>query len=67
MPLPAAEPFDRPSLPEHKPTWLKSTRTWWKVLWRSPMATTCLEADLPGLTRLPEMVELRARGEPGAT
>jgi hypothetical protein len=31
------------------------------------MATTYLEADLPALFRLAEMVELRARGELGAT
>lgn len=65
--LPAADPFEHPSLPRKAPVWLKSTRAWWKVLWRSPMASTYLEADLPALIRLAEMVDARARGELGAT
>ena len=65
--LPPAAPFKAPSLPSRKPAWLKSTRAWWKVLWSSPMATTYLEADLPALIRLAEMVDARARGELGAT
>lgn len=65
--LPAAEPFAVPALPTRKPAWLKSTRAWWKALWASPMATTYLEADLPSLFRLAEMVDSRARGTLGAT
>lgn len=65
--LPAAEPFKRPPLPQRKPAWLKSTRSWWGVLWSSPMAVTYLEADLPALVRLAEMVEARARGELSAS
>ncbi len=66
--LPPAEPFKRPPpLPERRPAWLKSTRSWWRTLWGSPMATTYLEADLPALTRLAEMVDDRARGKLGAT
>jgi hypothetical protein len=65
--LPPADPFKPPALPRRKPTWLKSTREWWRILWRSPMAVTYLEADLPALVRLAEMVEDRARGELGAT
>ena len=66
--LPPADPFKRPPpLPTRKPAWLKSTRSWWRVLWHSPMATTFLEADLPALIRLAEMVDARARGKLGAT
>lgn len=66
--LPPAEAFKRPpALPRRKPAWLASTRAWWGVLWRSPMAVTFLEADVPALVRLAEMVEGRARGELGAT
>lgn len=65
--LPPAKPFKRPALPKRSPGWLASTRKWWTALWDSPMATTYLEADLPALFRLAEMVELRARGELGAT
>lgn len=61
--LPPAEPFRRPpALPPRKPTWRKATREWWRVLWRSPMASTYLEADVPALLRLAEMVDDRARG-----
>lgn len=66
--LPPAADFTRPPpLPSRKPAWLTSTRTWWRTLWASPMATAYLEADLPALVRLAEMVEARARGELGAT
>ena len=62
--LPPAEPFRRPPLlPRRQPTWLKSTREWWAVLWRSPMASTYLEADVPALVRLAEMVDARSRGK----
>lgn len=65
--LPPAKPFKRPALPKRKTAWLASTRKWWSALWDSPMATTFLEADLPALFRLAEMIELRARGELGAS
>ena len=65
--LPAAKPFKRPTLPKRSPPWLDSTKRWWAVLWDSPMASTYLEPDVPALFRLAEMVELRARGELGAT
>jgi hypothetical protein len=65
--LPPAEPFKPPGLPRRNPAWSKPTREWWRVLWASPMASTYLEADLPGLVRLAEMVEARSRGELGAT
>lgn len=62
--LPAAADFNRPpTLPSPKPTWPKSTRQWWRVLWSSPMATTYLEADVPALVRLAEMVEAREVGQ----
>lgn len=65
--LPAAKPFKRPTLPKRSPAWLDSTKRWWGTLWDSPMASTYLEADVPALIRLAEMVEMRARGELGAT
>lgn len=65
--LPPAAPFRQPTLPRRKPAWLASTRRWWQVLWASPMATTYLEADVPALIRLAEMVDTRARGKLGAT
>jgi hypothetical protein len=61
--LPAAESFKRPpALPARKPAWLASTRAWWAVLWRSPMASAYVEADVAPLVRLAEMVDARARG-----
>lgn len=66
--LPAAQPFKRPpTLPPRKPAWLKSTRSWWRTVWASPMASAWIEADVPALLRLAEMVDARARGELGAT
>ena len=66
--LPPAEPFKRPPpLPSRKPTWLKSTRSWWQTIWSSPMASVWLEADVPALVRLAEMIDDRARGTLGAT
>ena len=66
--LPAAAPFKRPPpLPRQRPTWLKSTRSWWATIWASPMASVWIEADVPALVRLAEMVEDRARGQLGAT
>ena len=62
--LPPAKPFKRPNA---KPAWLDSTKSWWNALWDSPMATTYMEADLPALLRLAEMVDARARGDLGAT
>lgn len=58
--LPPAKPFKRPSA---KSGWSPATKSWWNALWASPMATTYLEADLPALLRLAEMVDARDRGE----
>lgn len=60
--LPAAAAFKVPALPPRKPAWRKATREWWRVLWASPMASTYLQADVPALLRLAEMVDDRARG-----
>jgi hypothetical protein len=65
--LPPSEPFETPRLPKRKPPWLGSTRRWWETLRSSPMATTYLEADVPALVRLAEMVDDRTRGTLGAT
>jgi hypothetical protein len=66
--LPPDRPFKRPPpLPTRKPAWLKATRSWWQTIWSSPMASVWIEADVPALIRLAEMVEARARGKLGAT
>jgi len=66
--LPAARPFKRPPpLPRRKLAWLKSTRSWWATIWASPMASVWIEADVPALVRLAEMIDDRARGQLGAT
>lgn len=52
-----------PALPAKKPTWLKSTREWWKLLWASPMASVYLEADLDSLYRLARLKDREARGD----
>jgi hypothetical protein len=40
---------------------LASTRTWWKTAWASPMATVWLDADVPALVRLAQLVDLTTR------
>ena len=55
-----------PPLPARKPAWLAVTRSWWKAIWASPMATAWLPADVPTLVRLARIVELDNRGEASA-
>jgi hypothetical protein len=62
--LPAAPPKRRvPGLGSRKPAWLKATREWWATIWRSPMSTTWIEADVPALKRLAVLVDLVGRGQ----
>lgn len=44
--------------PKCPPAWSKETKEWWKVIWRSPMATVWLESDIPALIRLGNLLEL---------
>ena len=48
-----------PELPLKRP--LAATRTWWRTIWASPMSAVWLEADVPGLVRLAELVDLSNR------
>lgn len=52
-----------PPLPTKRPSWLKKTREQWAELWRSPMATRWLPADLPALERWALMQDAVNRGE----
>ena len=65
--LPPALPFKVPPLPKRSPVWLRSTREWWAVLWRSPMSSAYLEADIEPLMRLAELVDARGRNKLSAT
>src|SRR4051812_14288629 len=49
--------------PACPPKWSKATKDWWKIIWRSPMATVWLESDIPALTLLGD---LRNMAEPTA-
>jgi hypothetical protein len=40
---------------------LPYTRRWWRTVWASPMAAAWLDADLPALVRLAQLVDLTAR------
>ena len=40
---------------------MAATRGWWKTIWASPMAVVWLEADVPGLVRLAELIDLGHR------
>jgi hypothetical protein len=55
-----------PRLPYRRPAWLKRTRIWWELIWRSPMAAMWQQADVDGLVRLAELKETLARREVGA-
>lgn len=52
------------SKPGRKP-YLKETRDWWGLIWRSPMALAWLDADVPVLRRLARYKDDEARGEKG--
>jgi hypothetical protein len=58
--LPASRSRSKvPPLPLKRAT--AATKAWWRTIWTSPMATVWLEADVPGLVRLAELVELGHR------
>lgn len=46
-----------PALPKRTPAWLKVTRDWWAQIWRSPMSTQWVDADIPTLVRLARLVD----------
>ena len=52
---------DRPKVPKlpnpDGREWHKLTRDWWRDVWRSPMASEYLDADIPGLARLALMID----------
>lgn len=48
----------RGNAPRCPTTWSKKTKDWWKVIWRSPMATLWLESDVPALIRLGDLLEI---------
>lgn len=52
-----ALPANAPKLPRRSPTWRKSTREWWAAVWSSPMAEHFLDADVPALVRIAELVD----------
>jgi hypothetical protein len=41
---------------------MPATREWWKIVWASPMATIWLDADVPALVRLANMIDLVNQG-----
>jgi hypothetical protein len=43
--------------------WDDRTRAWWEKVWKSPMASVYLDADVPGLARLAGMIDRVHRGE----
>lgn len=38
--------------------WSKETKEWWAIIWRSPMASMWIEADVPELHYLGSLIEL---------
>lgn len=57
--LPRSERRRTPSLPKRSDgqAWHPLTKTWWRDIWRSPMAAEYLRADLHGLYRLAMLVD----------
>lgn len=43
--------------PKCPPEWEDTTKEWWKIIWRSPMATVWIESDIPALIRLGWLLE----------
>jgi len=43
--------------------WLDSTVEWWQTIWRSPMATAWLPADVDALERLAQLRDQQYRGD----
>jgi hypothetical protein len=50
-------------VPELVGEWLESTREWWTDIWRSPMSTAWLPADVGALRRLARLRDDDERGE----
>lgn len=46
-----------PKRPEGESDWRPETRSWWRAVWRSPMATEYLDADIPALHRLAVLID----------
>ena len=56
--LPPAPAFRKPTAPTR---WSKKTKDWWKLIWRSPMATQWIESDVPELEYLGDLMELEKK------
>ena len=59
-----ALPAKAPKLPRKSPTWRKATREWWASVWNSPMAENFLDADVPSLVRIAELIDRLDRLDP---
>lgn len=49
-----------PELPRGR-KWTPATRSWWRTIWRAPMASEYIAADVPGLLLLAALREEFAR------
>ena len=55
------EDVERPSLPDE---YHDLTKSWWKVIWHSPISDEWVDADVPGLVALAQLVEDFWRADP---
>lgn len=55
--LPLHHDLKAPPLPRGR-KWTAKGKRYWEKVWQSPMAITFIDADLPGLERMVELVEL---------
>lgn len=59
--LPAGGPGVKPpTLPGSKDM-LRTTKTWWRTIWASPMAARWTPADVPNVVRLAQLQDLTSR------
>lgn len=43
--------------PEELETWHVNTKAWWTVIWASPISSEWVDADVPGLVALAQLVD----------
>lgn len=52
--LPAAAAASTPAAPDY---WSEGTKDWWRRIWASPMASLWIDADIPNLFELGDLIE----------
>src|SRR5690606_27500038 len=56
-----------PPMPRRKGGWSQASKTWWKTVWESPMASEWLDVDRFALARIASLREQVEGGDDRAT